>query len=377
MNTDLKNLSKPQILNATYVEILSKLKDRYRQATGVNLTASSPEIFLLENMAYQYIVLQEKINEESLSNLLPFATGKRLDCLGAFKNCPRLKKRPAMTTLQFTLHQNNSPVLLKKGIRVSTKDGCIFATTEQKLVEPNTVNIDIPACAVETGESSNGYLAGEINQLLEPLSFVEHVQNTTLTVGGGDDESDERYAQRIYESNFTYSTAGPRENYIYQAKSAHQTICSVSCWSPSAGVVCICPLTRNILGGCLPSPEILALVEEKLTDSKSRPLTDCVKIVSPVRFEWKLTATVVIYAKYSALFESIKKECTKRCEQLTKNWSLELGRDIVPEAIVAELQAVHGVYRAVVASPEYKRLENNEFSFCSEICIEAEIIDED
>lgn len=78
----------------SYEEIFSRMKEelvsRYVSFTG--LVESDPAIKILEVAAWRELLLRERINEVTKSNLLKFATGEDLDNLAEFYGVERQKE---------------------------------------------------------------------------------------------------------------------------------------------------------------------------------------------------------------------------------------------------------------------------------------------
>jgi phage-related baseplate assembly protein len=373
---DMTGLEKPEMLDATYDQVLSDLKGQYKEATGAYPLASWPETFLLETIAYQHILIQQLINQESLSNLLAFAKGARLDHLGALTGCARLEAQPAVTTLRFSFEDHSHAIALTKGIFVASKGGHVFQTTETRTLAPGENSADIRAECIEVGGYGNGYVAGEVSLVVEPMAYLMSASNLTVTSGGTSKETDERYRLRIQMSMEALSTAGPAGGYIYHAKTAHQSICDAKCWSPTPGEVRVCVLTDNEQGGYTTPAEIVDIVDAHLSADDVRPLTDTVEIIPPTPVTYTIDATIQVHRKQEPFLASSLATGKTKLETLSREWSKRLGRDIVPEAIIGELYKLPGVYRATTTIPAYTRCEDWEFPLCTGITLNAEVIDE-
>lgn len=117
-----------------------------------------------------------------------------------------------------------------------------------------------------------------MTKLVDPLPYVDSVQNATVTAGGADKESDESYRERIHEAPESFSDAGSYGAYTFFAKSANPDIADVFITSPSPGEVKIVPL---MTGGEIPEEEVLKDVLEACNDKTVRPLTDQVSVQAP------------------------------------------------------------------------------------------------
>jgi len=347
---DLKTLPEPVFVESNYDEIINELISLWEQATGETLQPAQVERLILNVIAYRENVLKLAINEAAKQNLLAFAKNEKLDYLGALLGVKRLPAQPALTTMRFEF-QEPLPIeiLIPKGTQVRSSDGkVVFQTKEDVNAEIGSEYVDVLAECTEAGIIGNGYEAGTINELVNPLPYVSKVYNVTITTGGADIEDDDRFRSRIQLAPESFSNAGSKGAYIYWAKTAHQDIVDVAVESPEPGVVNVYPLLK---GGVIPGEEIISLVEETLNADKVRPLTDKVQVLPPEPVNFDINVDLYIYKGHTPLVNSIKAEAEGRLKVYTEKLKNKLGMDIVPEQIVDLLQSILGVYRAVVKSP--------------------------
>lgn len=347
---DLKTLPEPVFVESNYDEIINELISLWEQATGETLQPAQVERLILNVIAYRENVLKLAINEAAKQNLLAFAKGEKLDHLGALIGVQRLPAQPALTTLRFEF-QEPLPIeiLVPKGAQVRSSDGkVVFQTKEDVNAEIGSEYVDVLAECTQTGTIGNGYEAGTINELINPLPYVSKVYNITITTGGADIEDDDHFRSRIQIAPESFSNAGSKGAYIYWAKTAHQDIVDVAAESPEPGVVNVYPLLK---GGVIPGEEVISLVEETLNADKVRPLTDKVQVLPPEPVNFDINVDLYIYKGYTPLVNNIKAEAEGRLKVYAEKLKNKLGMDIVPEQIVDLLQSIPGVYRSVVKSP--------------------------
>ena len=169
------------------------------------------------------------------------------------------------------------------GTLAQSGSGIQFATTQEGIILPGGLTIDLPAMAVTAGAAANGLVAGQINQLVSwSAPFLVSVTNTVTTAGGADIESDDHLRARIWMAPESFSVAGPYGAYEYWAASANPDIIDVSVWSdpPHAGKVYIYPLMKD---GRLPTQAVLDQVYAVCNADRIRPLTDQVFVQAPHR----------------------------------------------------------------------------------------------
>ena len=67
--------------------------------------------------------------------------------------------------------------------------------------------------------------------LVDPVAYVEKVENITVSEGGADLEQDESLAERVYLAPSSWSTAGPDDAYEYWVRTFDPAISDVSVYS--------------------------------------------------------------------------------------------------------------------------------------------------
>ncbi|ETR66680.1 MAG: baseplate J family protein, partial [Candidatus Magnetoglobus multicellularis str. Araruama] len=218
---------------ASYADILNELKDAYHSATGKILYPSDDITFLLEIIAYQRMVLEYGIMHESKQNLLAYAKGYRLDHIAAMNGLTRLEATCAVSTFrfQFVAHDNNV-IVIPKQFQIA-KDDVIFQTTHDHLVAIDQTTADIKLQCTQAGTIGNGYIAGEINQIVQPMPFLSQAENITVSAGGAEKEADEAFRNRIQFFPESISAAGPEKAYIFMTKSCHPDVVDVSVSTPT------------------------------------------------------------------------------------------------------------------------------------------------
>jgi len=365
---DVNSLPEPQFVSIDWVKQVKELIDIYEQSAGITLSKGQIERLLLDIFAYRENILRILIQETAKQNLLAYARGEILDHLGALLDVERLSATPAITTLRFSFSEAlPSELLIPAGTRVQSKDNkVIFVTKEDANASAGSTYIDVAAECTEAGEVGNSYTAGEINQLVDPLPYVQNVENITMTYGGNNTESDDHLRERIQLAPEIFSNAGSRGAYEYWAKTAHQDIVDAAVWSPEPGTVKVVPLLKN---GEIPDQDMLDLVAKTLNDEKVRPLTDQVIVEVPEEVSYSIDVSLYIYKSASALSDVIQQQAEETLIQYTQTHSEKLGLDIVPEQIIGSLQKIVGVYRVVVNQPGYIEVAQNQVAKCSGISI--------
>lgn len=321
---------------------------RYEDELDITMSPADPRRKLVSAIAS--LIVQERvlIDYGAKQNLISYAEGSYLDHAGMNSDVTRLPATPAKCIVRFTLSISTTQTI-PSGTRVTAGDGIFFATTQAVTVTAGQTTVDIDVTCTTAGKAGNGYTVGQLNQLVDPIQWVQSVSNITATSGGADQEDDDAFAERIRTAPETFSVAGSHEAYQFWAKSANSSIVDVSVTSPSAGTVEIRPLLEN---GTLPSQEILDQVEEKCSDRKIRPLTDNVVVLAPEAIGTSINLTYYIDTADSGNVSSIQSKVAEAISGYKKWQSSKLGLDIAVDELVYRLRLA-GVKRAVITSPVY------------------------
>ena len=208
--------------------ILPQVIADYQQIANRTLGNADPEMLLINAFAYRAALLMGQVNYTGNQNLIGFSTGAALEQLGIKSGTFRLPASAALVTMQYTVGSGAGAFVLAAGSRTKSQDGkVLFATiADTNISGPGTFDID--CICLTAGAVGNGYTAGTINIIVDPVAYVTAAVNTDTSTGGADAETDDQLRARIPLANATYSVAGPEDAYIFYAKSASSSIVDVS-----------------------------------------------------------------------------------------------------------------------------------------------------
>ena len=336
----------------------------YEEIADRTLAPGDPIRLFLESVAAIIVQQRELIDFAAKQNLLSFASGTYLDALGELLGVTRLEAGSAITTLRFTLSEAlDFAVTIPAGTRATPDGSLYFATDEAAVVAIGETYIDVGATCVETGETGNGYAIGQINQIVDPVAYVESVSNTTETSGGSDEEDDEALRERIRLAPESFSVAGPSGAYEYWAKTASSAISDVAVVAPEdePGHVYIYPLLE---GGELPTDDILELVYDVLSAENIRPITDTVHVESPEAVDYTVDITYYIATDDETNATTIQADVETAVEDYITWQKTVIGRDIIPSELIRAVMAA-GALRVEVTSPEHTVLDATQLAVCT------------
>lgn len=316
----LDNLADIVFVDADADEVESYVIGRYEAITSRTLAKGDPVRLFLLTIAALIVLLLNKINATGKQNLLRYATGDNLDHLGALVGVERIPAKAAVTTMRIKLSAKlQTATIIPAGTRFTAGDNVFFALDAPLVIDAGTTSADGSATCLTKGELGNGYVAGQLKTLVDPVPYVDSVANVTTSEGGAEVQSDDSYREDIRLAPENFSTAGPEGAYIYHAKRASTKIADVTVWSPEAGKVEVRPL---LAGGKLPGEEMLqqqiSQLRQELTTAKSS-LTSSDKIIDEQN------------ASLMSLSEELRQEQrrTRRIERQRLLWQAVAGGAVV------------------------------------------------
>ena len=333
-------------------EMVADYESFISEATGqtVSLERSSVHRMELYAAASQIFQAMQYIDRQGKQSILKYSYSDFLDNLAAFKGVTRTPATAATTTVRFTLSAERDVATgIPQGTRVSTAGSTYFATDVYAEIPAGSTTVDVPATCTVAGTDGNGFAAGELSTIVDPIPYVASVTNTTATEGGAEIESDEDLAERVFLAPGAYSTAGPEDGYLYHAKAYNPAIGDVVATSDQeAGTVDIVFIMAN---GDTPGEEMIEGLEGYLQGKTIRPMTDLVQVSAPEEVKYTINLTYYINRSDSAQAVTIQQEVAAAVEQY-KTWQRAIGRDINPSQLIRMVMDA-GAKRVSVTAPTY------------------------
>lgn len=210
----------PQELYNDFIEILE---------AGVNepLYPGDERRITGEALIYVIIAAYNTMNDACRQRLLRHARGTVLDALGENRDVWRISPTAATTTLRFGVAEPvASNIIIPAGLRVTGDFELYFTTDSTVVLQAGSEYVDVTATAENGGESYNDIAAGALDKIVDisDVPLIDYVTNITETEGGGDEESDDAFRERIRTSENRLSTAGTGKAYKYWALSANPKV---------------------------------------------------------------------------------------------------------------------------------------------------------
>lgn len=338
-------------------DIIEWMIAKYEEMTGVTVQPGSPEMLYVRWAAS--VVIQERAlaNYAANQNLPSRAEGKNLDALAElFYTKKRPGAKAATCTMRFTIYGKlDFAVLIPGGTRVTDASSTlVWATVEDIYVNAGETYADVKIQCQTKGAVGNGYVAGQINTIVDLFAYFQSCANLNESDGGGDEASDEEFYELLRLSMDAFSTAGARGSYIYWAMQVDTKIADVIAASPTPGVVKLYVLMND---GTIATEEIKEKVLVACSADNRRPLTDFVSVEDPETVEYNVNLTYYIQDDTEISAEALALAVAEKVGKFTDWQGAKLGRDINPSRLHAMLMET-GIKRVELEEPAFTSLRD-------------------
>ncbi len=346
-----------QFIPTDAADIVAWMAGKYKEITGITVQPGSPEKVFIQWAAE--VVIQERVltNYAANQNIPSRAGGKNLDALAElFYTKERPAAKAATCTMRFTISEAQAfAVLIPSGTRITdASNTLIWATAEDVYVKAGETSADVKAVCQTVGKTGNGFVAGQINSIVDPFAYYASCENLTESDGGDDEATDEEFYELMRASMDAYSCAGARGGYIYFAKQVSTEIIDVAACSPTPGVVKLYVLMK---GGELAGEEIKRAVLTACSADEVRPLTDLVLVEDAETVPYNVDFTYYLESGAARSAAAIETAVRKAVEAYTGWQCARLGRDINPSRLHGLLMDT-GVKRVELRAPVFTALRD-------------------
>ncbi len=344
---------------------MEKMQERYRELTGRDLILQEADPIRLlahTNCLILYQIAQYADRAGKMA-LLKYSYGDYLENIGALKGISRNQGAAAKTRLRFTLSAKRpGATLIREGVRVTPSDGVYFKTLDILEIPAGQLSGEVTAECREIGIKGNGYEVGAIKTLVDPVAYVEKVENITVSEGGADLESDENLAERIFLAPASWSTAGPDDAYRYWVRTFNPAIVDVMVRSDVPGEVDIYFILQD---GQIPEETMIAELDTFLKNEEVRPLTDKVNVRAPEIQEYRIDLTYYINRSDRPRASMINEKVQEAVQKYIRWQREKIGRDINPDQL-RKLLLLAGAKRIEIREPQFTAVGQASIAFPAE-----------
>lgn len=363
-------------LDAMMQRLVANYEKRYKEVTGqtVSLGAADPVRVQLYAIALDLYQIEQFVDRAGKQDLLKYSYGGFLDNLAGTRGVTRHGASPARTTLRFTLSAEKPYAsAIPAETRVTNGNNLYFKTLQYGEVPAGEMFADVEAECTVSGVEGNGFLPGQLNILVDPLPYVERVENVTVTAGGTDVEDDKSLAERTFLAPSGYSTAGSQDAYTFWTKTYNTDIGSVRPVSPTPGEVVVYIIMQD---GSLPDEEVVDGLTDYLAREEVRPMTDHVTVSAPDVKLFDLKLTYRIARSNQATAATIQGEVQKAVQDFITWQTTEIGRDINPTELVRRIREA-GAKRVELASPTFTPIAETQVAQLGELSVKYGGLEDD
>lgn len=346
-------------------EMIADYEARWEQLTGEELIlypADSRRI-VLNVAAGKLYQLATIINERHKLNFLQYMYGDFLKNWASNFGFKEDGTQSATVKLRFHLSaEQPMDIVIPAGTRATAGDQIYFATDEDLTIISGESYADAAATCTVAGTKGNGYAAGQLNIIADPVNLVESVENITESAGGHDEYTNQELRELIYNFPSTYSTAGPKECYEEIVKAYSNNIADVKVITNQEAVVQIYVL---LLNGILPDESYRNEIAAHLDRTKVTPDTDKVEILAPKAVEYEIEVTYYLPMDQKDIADGLKEAIEDAVEEFVKYTREKIGRAINPDTLVSFAKAA-GASRIEIKGQLYRAINQDEVAICSE-----------
>ena len=209
-------------------------------------------------------------------------------------------------------------------------------------------------------------MVGQLNILADPVNLVDSVENTTNSVGGHDEYTNQELKELIYNFPATYSTAGPEDCYVNLAKKYSSNIVDARVISNKQALVQIYLLLQN---GVIPDREYCQKVRQYIEELKVTPDTDKVEVLAPEVVPYEIEAVYYISSTRKDIADGIRENIEDAANEFKDHTESKIGRAINPGTLIAYVAAA-GASRIEIKTPSYRALQETQVAICTKITME-------
>lgn len=364
----LKALPAPQLFTVDAQAWKARLVTWFEGETGRTLYPMQIEMLLIEALAYAMSVLGEEAQAAAEQHLVALAGVAGLERLGPNRSTPRLEASKARVTLRFSIPQARAEaVFIPGGTQVNAGGAVVFATLVPVTIPIGALSVDVSAEAGAAGLPGNGFLAGQITNLLDPVPGVV-VANLTESAGGADVEDPELYRLRLANAFERVSTGGSFAWYRETAIGVSPAIIDVAIVRPQPCIVDIYPLTLTGAAGV----DLRNQVLETFNTGEALDIRfgDDVIARPPVA----VTGAPVLTVRGRGMASTIQADATAAAQGVLKVWRERLGAAVAPSDIEAAVKSLTGVVDAEVSGIAFQQLQRFEFFVATSLSVNIVVL---
>lgn len=305
------------------------------------------------------------IDQRAKKNLLKYATGAWLDNLALSRGLMRKTEEKAIVTIRFILSEAvSNTVVIPKGTRVTSAAAKIyFAVNDYTEIQPGETMAEVLCTSVSGGVEANQFSIGEINILVDPIAYISKVGSVDVPSGGADAETDDTFAQRIFDTRYEHSTTGAEEAYKYYVKSFSTLIDDVRVDNPSENEIVISILMRDRKQA---SDSFIHELTDYLTDPNIKAMSDHITVRNVERVNYSIAAKYFISTDNISRLTEIQAKIDKAVLEYQRWQSEKIGRDINMQKLTTLLIMAGAKRVEITGGQDVIKVDRDKIAHCTQ-----------
>lgn len=326
----------------TIEEIYQALVSLFGERTGLTAAGDSDlavRFYAVAAELYSLYVQAEWTREQCFPQT---AAGEYLERHAALRGVTRRAADRAQGVIRFYVDRGrNDDVKVNAGTVCMTAGQLRFETLEQGTISAGELYTDVPARAVEPGESGNA-AAGTILTMAVAPTAVSSCVNPEAFSGGRDEESDEALRARVMET-YARLANGANAAYYKQAALSFGDVVAAHVAPRSRGVGTVDVVAATQAG----IPEQTLLDEIKAYIQSMREIAVDVEVLAPE------PVTVNVELSVEAAEGSGPAETAARVEEAVRGWFTgeRLGQSVLLAQLTALVFGLDEVANCTITQP--------------------------
>lgn len=355
----------PKIFDDDHASLLAKAVAYYEEHSGRSISPGQVEMLQLETVTYMISLLAGQNQMATEANLVAFAPEGWLDVIGAGRDRGRIEAIPAKTVLRFErVAGTGLGIAIPAGTRVRGPSAdLVFLTDQAAYLQSGVSDIEVAATATVSGLIGNGFAAGEIADLIDPIVDVGAVANTIETFGGADRETLSNYRVRVSMGSERLGDGLSFERYVSDVLDWSPDCIDVDIQRPQAGYVSISPLMRTGLPSIEERDDLQATF-----DTSNTHQGDFIQVQAPVAHDFTFTLDLKLSAPEG------EQAANAAVTALLSEWSASLGGYIAPSELIRSARDAEGVLDADIPDLVFSTCAPNAWRNCTGFAVNTEIV---
>ncbi len=326
-------------------DMWAKMMAAYVDAGGDVLYGGDEKEMLLRAQLYIASMMLAEIDNGLRMATLRYAVGEYLDVYGEKRSCERIEAKYAEGKVRIVFNASGVAKTIPAGTALTADGKVVYLLTEDVAQTGNARAVTAGIICQTAGEVGNTLSGGTSMQFVNTEGGVESVACAEGATGGGDEEEDEAYRERIRRHGLTTTTTGTATAYEQTALDASADIVDAKAVKTDDESVTVYILTAE--DGDPEETESAA--QEALTDKSKRPLTVKVTCEEAESVPYVLN---VAYTTEETASSNISAAIEEAVNEYTEWQNQKIGRAFNPDRLVAYL------YRAGAMNVRFAELSH-------------------